>query len=275
MEHVLATWGYLAIFVIVLVSSMGIPVGSEVATAYAGVLSSGQLTGSHDHLVLAWVIVVGTVGELAGSTAGYLVGRFGGRPLVDHLGRYVLLSHRDLDRAEAWFARRGEPFVLVGRFIPLLRSFVSVAAGLGEMRFGPFAVFTVLGCGIWNAGVAALGYSLGSSWHHMVKDVSDAGYVLAAAAAVAIAAAFVQRVRQVRAEHARTRAGTGGPATPTPGTSIGLAATTKTDRALVPEARFVTSSRAPREGIPWHRREAEWRRSTAPRPPEGTTGAER
>jgi len=207
MEHILATWGYLALFGIVFLSAMGIPVGSEVATAYAGALSSGQLTSAHDHLALGAVIVVGTVGELAGSTAGYLIGRFGGRPLVDRVGKYLLLTHRDLDRAESWFARRGEPFVLFGRFIPLLRSFVSLAAGLGEMTFGKFLAFTVIGCAAWNAMLASIGYSLGASWHHVIKDFSYAGYVLAALFVVAIVLAFAHRLRVVRAE----REGVAGP----------------------------------------------------------------
>lgn len=200
MEHILATWGYLALFGIVFLSAMGIPVGSELATAYAGVLSSGQATSSHDHLSLPLVIVVGTLGEFAGSTAGYLIGRFGGRPLVDRLGKYVLLTHRDLDRAEAWFARRGEPFVLFGRFIPLLRSFVSLAAGLGEMTFGKFAAFTVIGCAVWNAALASIGYSLGGSWHRVIKGFSDAGYVFAALAVLVILLALYHRFRTLRAE---------------------------------------------------------------------------
>ncbi len=107
------------------------------------------------------VIVVAVVAEVLGSLAGYLIGYFGGRPLVDRVGKYVLLTHKDLDRAEAWFDRRGEPFVLFGRFIPLLRSFVSFAAGLGEMAIAKFVVFTVIGCAIWCTALVSLGYSLG------------------------------------------------------------------------------------------------------------------
>lgn len=209
MEHLLATWGYLALFGIVLISAVGIPVGSEVAIGYAGALASGQLTTSHDHLALGAVIVVAVAGELVGSTIGYSIGRFGGRPLVDRIGRYVLLTHRDLDRAEAWFARRGEPFVLVGRFIPLLRSFVSLAAGLGEMTFGKFVAFTVVGCAVWCGALASLGYSLGASWHHVIKDFSDAGYVLAGLFVVAVIAVLLHRVSVLRAERAlRTRQAT-------------------------------------------------------------------
>lgn len=208
MEHILATWGYLALFCIVLISALGIPVGSEVATGYAGALASGQLTTAHDHLSLAAVIVVAVAGEVVGSVIGYSIGRFGGRPLVDRLGKYVMLTHRDLDRAEAWFARRGEPFVLFGRFIPLLRSFVSVAAGLGEMTIGKFLAFTVVGCAVWCALLAGIGYSLGGSWHHVIRVFSDAGYVVAALFVVAVVALLVHRISVVRAERAmHTRQG--------------------------------------------------------------------
>src|ERR1039458_6569399 len=130
MEHFLETWGYLAVFVLSFISSMGLPVGAEVAIIYGGVLASGQIPHEPHHLNLAAVIVVAVLAEVLGSLAGYLIGYFGGRTLVDRLGKYVLLTHKDLDRADAWFARRGEPFVFFGRFIPLLRSFLCFAAGL-------------------------------------------------------------------------------------------------------------------------------------------------
>ena len=118
-----------------------------------------------------------------------------------------MLTHKDLDRAEAWFARRGEPFVLFGRFIPLLRSFVSLAAGLGEMAVGKFLAFTVLGCAIWCAALASIGYSLGTSWHHVIKAFSYAGYVVGALIVVAVVVAIVHRYRVVRAEKAATAQG--------------------------------------------------------------------
>jgi membrane protein DedA with SNARE-associated domain len=112
----------------------------------------------------------------------------------------VLLTHRDLDRAEAWFARRGEPVVLFGRFVPLLRSFVSFAAGLGEMAVAKFLLFTVIGCATWCTALTSLGYSLGSSYNHVLKAFSYAGYVAAVLAVIAIALVFVHRVRVVRQE---------------------------------------------------------------------------
>ena len=204
MQSFLQSWGYLAIFAATLVSSMCIPIGSEVAIAYGGVLASGQVavhTG-HDHLSLALVIVVATVGELIGSSLGYGIGYFGGRPLVDRVGKFVLLTHKDLDRAEEWFNHRGEWSVLIARFIPLVRSFISVAAGLGEMALGKFAVFTVIGCAAWCAALASIGYSLGSSYEHVIKGFSYAGYIAIVLVVLAIVALFLHRLRVVRAERA-------------------------------------------------------------------------
>jgi len=202
MEHFLETWGYLAVFVLSFISSMGLPVGAEVAIIYGGVLASGQVPNEPHHLNIVLVIVLAALAEVLGSLAGYLIGYFGGRTLVDRVGKYVLLTHRDLDRADAWFARRGEPFVFFGRFIPLLRSFVSFAAGLGEMAVAKFLLFTVLGCTIWCAALATIGYELGSSYRHVLNAFSYVGDVLAALAVVAVVVLFVHRLRVVRAEQA-------------------------------------------------------------------------
>ena len=205
MEHFLESWGYLAIFVLSFISSMGLPVGAELAIIGGGVLASGACVTSgtchpaHPVNFVA-VIVVAVAGEVLGSLAGYSIGRFGGRPLVDRVGKYVLLTHKDLDRAEAWFARRGEPFVFFGRFIPLLRSFVSFAAGLGEMPIGKFVAYTTVACAIWCTALVSLGYSLGSSYHHVLKAFSYAGYVIAVVAVVAVAVIFLHRWRAYRAE---------------------------------------------------------------------------
>jgi membrane protein DedA with SNARE-associated domain len=207
MEHFLETWGYLAIFVLSLVSSMGIPVGAEVSIIYGGVLASGQVPGEHHPLNLLLVIVAATVAELLGSYTGYIIGARGGRPLVDRLGRYVLLTHRDLDRAEAWFARRGEVLVLVGRFIPLLRSFVSLAAGLAEMAIAKFTLFTFIGCAIWCAALSSLGYSLGSGYNHVLKDFSAAGYAAAVVFILVVIGLFAHRMRILRAERTKVTRG--------------------------------------------------------------------
>lgn len=209
MENFLYHYSYFAIFVLCFISSMGLPVGAEIAVIGGGALASGEVhklasNGSTlpevFHLSLAAVVVVAVVGELLGSLAGYLIGYFGGRPLVDRFGKYVMLTHKDLDRAEAWFDRHGEPLVLFGRFVPLLRSFVSFAAGLAEMAMAKFVIFTVIGCAVWCTALTLLGDSLGSSYNDVQKSFSDAGYVIALLAVVVVALLFWHRLRTLREE---------------------------------------------------------------------------
>ncbi len=204
-EHFLTHWGYLAIFVATLVSAMGLPVGAEAAIIYGGVLSSAAGTTDGRHLNLIAVIAVAVAGELVGSYLGYGLGYLGGRPLVDRVGKYVLLTHKDLDRAEAWFARRGDAVVFFGRFIPLVRSFISFAAGIGEMALGKFTVFTLLACTIWCVALAGLGHALAGSYQHVMKAFSYVGYAAAAVLLVVLVVLFVHRIRVVRAEHAARR----------------------------------------------------------------------
>jgi membrane protein DedA with SNARE-associated domain len=199
----LVHWGYLALFLLTALSAFCIPVGSELAMAYGGALASGQvLRGPHDHFSLGLVIVVAIAGEMVGSVAGYSLGRFGGRPLVDRVGKYILLTHRDLDRVEAFMARRGDPFVLFGRLVPLLRSFVSLAGGLAEMSIVRFLAFSVVGAAVFTSALCSIGYALGASWHKALSDFSDVGYVAGALAVVAVVLAIAHRFRAVRAEKA-------------------------------------------------------------------------
>jgi membrane protein DedA with SNARE-associated domain len=205
-------YSYFAIFLLSFISSMGIPAGSELAIIGGGALASGhvhkllsdgQQSPEFFHLSLALVIVVAILGEVLGSLVGYLIGAKGGRVAVDKWGKYLLLTHKDLDRAEAWFDRHGEPLVLFGRFIPLLRSFVSFAAGLAEMAFAKFLVFTVIGCAVWCTALSLLGYSLGGTYDHVQKSFSYATYVIAVLAVVAVAVLIWHRIRTVRQERAQ------------------------------------------------------------------------
>jgi membrane protein DedA with SNARE-associated domain len=205
-EHFLGQWGYAGIFVLSFISAMGLPVGAEVAVIYGGVLASGQIPGEEPLNIVA-VIVVAVVAELLGDIAGYSIGKFGGRPLFDRFCKFLLLTHKDLDRAEAWFARRGEPFALFGRFIPLLRSFVSFACGLGEMAFGKFMLYTFIGSAIWATGQAFLGYSLGASYEHVLKAFNSAGYVLGGLFVLAVIVALVYRFREYRKQTAEQASG--------------------------------------------------------------------
>lgn len=203
MTHLLLTWGYLALFLITLLAATGFPTGSELVIAFAGALASGRFPAAHHHhLNLLVVILVATAGELIGSFAGYGIGRIGGRPLVERAGRYVLATKRDLDRGEALFARHGDPVVFFGRFIPLVRSFVGLAAGIAEMSVARFAVFTGLAAAIWCAAFAIVGDLLGAGWASALHRVSIVGYVAAAIIGALVVAAFFVRLRAVRLERA-------------------------------------------------------------------------
>jgi membrane protein DedA with SNARE-associated domain len=205
-ESFLLSAGYAAVFVLSFISSMGLPVGSELAIIGGGALASGEvLTHGGKSLNLAVVIILAIAGEVLGSGAGYAIGRYGGRPLVDKAGKYLLLTHKDLDRAEAWFARRGDGLVFFGRFIPLLRSFVSFAAGIGEMAIGKFFLYTTIACAIWCSALAAIGYGLGSTYNKVVSAFGYVGYVVAALAVIAVAVVFWHRYRSYKAEQVQGR----------------------------------------------------------------------
>jgi len=209
LNNFLLHYSYFAVFILSFISSMGIPAGSEVAIIGGGALASGEVhkllsngqPGTEFfHLSLVLVIFLALLGEVLGSMVGYLIGLKGGRVAVDKWGKYLLLTHKDLDRAEAWFNRHGDPLVLFGRFIPLLRSFVSFAAGLAEMAFAKFMVFTVIGCAVWCTALSLLGYSLGSTYDSVQKKFSYASYAVAILAIVAVALLIWHRVRTMREE---------------------------------------------------------------------------
>jgi membrane protein DedA with SNARE-associated domain len=205
MTHLLLSWGYVALFIATVLAAMGLPTGSEIVIAYAGALASGHVGGSPHHLNLFAVIAIATIGELIGSFLGYGIGRVGGRPLVERAGRFVLITNADLDRAERLFERHGEPVVFFGRFIPLLRSFVGLAAGIAEMTVAKFAMFTAFAAAIWCSAFALLGDALGANWDSVLKKVSDAGYLIAAVIVAGLVVLFLHRLRAVRGERNQTR----------------------------------------------------------------------
>lgn len=204
MNHFLETWGYLAIFVLTVLESACIPIPSEVTLGLSGALASGAvISGVHGDLSLGWVIVVGIIGSLVGSLLAYWVGRTGGRAFIDRFGRYVLLTHRDLDRAEAWFRRQGDWAVLVGRVVPVVRTFISLPAGLAEMNLAKFTGFTAIGVAAWVSVLCVIGYEVGAGWHSVTKGFSYASYAVAVLVVVAVVLFVVVRLRSLRKERDR------------------------------------------------------------------------
>ncbi len=182
-----ANFGYLAIFVLSVAQSCCIPTSSELTLGFAGVLAAGH------KLSLAGTIAAGVTGEVLGAYLAWWVGRNWGRAVVDRYGRYLLLSHRDLDRAEAWYRRHGLLGVAAGRCLPVIRNFAALPAGLAGYPAATFGLFTLFGSVVWDGAMAAIGYEIGKSYQSVMHDFSAAGYILLAAAVVGLAAVILHR----------------------------------------------------------------------------------
>jgi membrane protein DedA with SNARE-associated domain len=204
MESFLSQYGYAAIFLFAFLEACCVPIPSEVTFGFAGVLA-GQ-----GHLNIVAVIVIGTIAELIGSMVAYGIGRVGGRPFVARTGRYLLITHADIDRAERFFAGRGAWAVPLGRCLPVVRSFVSVVAGFVEVPAALFAVLSLIGTAVWVTVISLVGYGVGNAWNRVNHDISLAGYGIAAIAVICIAAFVALRLRELRKEeHADTAEASG------------------------------------------------------------------
>jgi membrane protein DedA with SNARE-associated domain len=137
-----------------------------------------------------------------GSWLAYWAGAVGGRPLVHRFGRYLLVLPDEVDRAHEWFERRGEAAVFVSRLLPVIRTFISLPAGVARMPFWRFTIYTVLGCLPWTFALAWLGYVLGENWTEVEAVLRPIAWAIAAAV-VGIGAWWVsRRYRKVRAAYA-------------------------------------------------------------------------
>jgi len=211
MESFLTSAGYAALIVFGFLEAACIPISSEITFGFAGVLAY------QGHLNLALVIIIGSLAELGGSYASYWVGRVGGRPLVDRIGRYVLVTQSDVDRAERFLAGRGAWAIPVARMLPFVRAFTSIVAGLIRIPAGRFGVLSFIGTVIYAAVLSSIGYGLGSAWQRVSHGLTIAGYAIFAVVVIAIVAFVVYRLRQFRREDAERRA-QAGPRGQAPGT---------------------------------------------------------
>jgi membrane protein DedA with SNARE-associated domain len=182
--------GIYAVFILMVIDAV-LPAASELVMLYAGVVASGALPGqdvvlfghqidSHFWAYVA-MAMAGVLGNTVGSVLGWGIGFYGGRPLVEKRGRWLHLGPENLDKAERWFDRWGDWAVCLGRVTPVVRSFVSIPAGIARMPLGRFTVFTFLGCMVWCFGLAGIGWAVGSSYesfHHDFRFVDVAVGVL-------------------------------------------------------------------------------------------------
>jgi membrane protein DedA with SNARE-associated domain len=171
--------GLYAVFGLMLIDSV-LPAASELVMLYAGVVASGAFAGQHvvlfghpiDSDLWGYVAMsaAGVVGQTVGSIIGWAIGLYGGRPLVERHGRWLHLGPENLDRAERWFERWGDWAVFLGRMTPVVRSFVSIPAGLARMPLGRFTLLSALGTIPWCFGFAGAGWALGSSYETFQHD---------------------------------------------------------------------------------------------------------
>jgi membrane protein DedA with SNARE-associated domain len=196
MQMFLTHAGYLALILFGVVEACCVPISSEITFGFAGVLAY------QGHLNLALVIIIGSLAELVGSFISYGVGRKGGRPAVQRYGRYVLVTSRDLDRAERFFAGKGAWAVLIVRMVPVLRAFGGLVSGIVEVPVAQFPIFNAIGTVIFASALSSIGYAVGSAWASVSKDLSIGGYVIVVLLVAAVAAVVVLRLREFRRERA-------------------------------------------------------------------------
>ena len=217
MESYLTSAGYAALILFGFLEAACIPISSEITFGFAGVLAY------QGHLNLALVIIIGSLAELAGSYASYGVGRVGGKPLVAKLGRYVLVTQGDVDRAERFLAGRGGWAVIVGRMLPFVRAFTSIVAGLVRIPALRFGVLSLIGTVIYATVLSLIGYGLGHAWTSINHGLTVATYILVAIVVIAIVGFVVYRLRQFRREAAQAKAAGQEPAAQAPVTEAPVA----------------------------------------------------
>ena len=193
MTNLISQYGYLAVFVLMLAESACIPVPSEVIMMFGGALAAGAIAGAHPSLV--GVFVAGVLGTVAGSYIAWAVGRYAGQTAIRRWGKRVGIREHEIDKATVWFERHGTVAVLIGRVIPVIRTFISLPAGFADMSAGTFGLYTTLGSIPWTAALAILGYALGANWEHVANDFHGPTYVIAGILVIGIAAVIIRRRR--------------------------------------------------------------------------------
>jgi membrane protein DedA with SNARE-associated domain len=151
--------GYGGIVLLMAIESACIPLPSEIIMPFSGYL---VYTGEMN----LWLVgLAGAVGCVLGSIVAYYAGAWGGRPFIEKYGKYILISHHDLDLADRWFQRHGDITIFVGRLLPVIRTFIAFPAGVARMNLWRFNLYTFVGSFIWSVGLAWIGMKLGEHWN--------------------------------------------------------------------------------------------------------------
>jgi membrane protein DedA with SNARE-associated domain len=157
---VISAMGYSGVVLLMAIESACVPLPSEIIMPFAGYLVS-------QNKMNIWLVgVAGAVGCVLGSLVAYWVGMYGGRPLIEKYGRYVLISRQDLALADRWFSRYGELIIFTSRLLPAIRTFIAFPAGVARMNLTRFVLYTFAGSLPWCLGLAWVGQKLGEQWNN-------------------------------------------------------------------------------------------------------------
>jgi membrane protein DedA with SNARE-associated domain len=182
LESLYERFGYVGVVIAMTIESCAIPLPSELILPFAGwSVSRGLVEPFTSSPWSYWgAVLAGVLGNTLGSLASYAIGAYGGRPLVERYGKYVLISAHDLELAEHWFARFGEATVFFSRMLPIVRTFISVPAGIARMPLWRFTLFSILGATPWVMLLVWGGMQLGDHWLELKQSLKGLDYLVAA-----------------------------------------------------------------------------------------------
>ncbi|MGI8854576.1 MAG: DedA family protein [Thermomicrobiales bacterium] len=182
--------GWLGVLIAMTIESAAIPLPSEVIMPLAGWFLIQDKGHSVWYVVIAGV--VGALGCVLGSAITYWIGATGGRPLLMRYGKYVLISPHHIELADKWFAEKGEATAFFSRLLPVVRTFISLPAGIARMNFVRFIVYTFLGSFLWCTALATGGYYAGTNWEHLRNVMRPFDYPVTALVIIVLVIFFIR-----------------------------------------------------------------------------------
>jgi membrane protein DedA with SNARE-associated domain len=195
--HFVRDAGLPAVFLLMLAESACVPIPSEATMLFAGfAVANPGASNAHHSLTLAGIVVAGVAGNLVGSWIAYGVGRGGRLELVERHGRWLHINPRHIAWADRWFARYGDPTVFISRLLPIIRTFISLPAGVAKMPFIRFTLLTLAGCVPWVLGLALAGEAVGHEWKSVRKGFDYVDYVVIVFAVIGVLFLLIRRRRR-------------------------------------------------------------------------------
>lgn len=195
--EIMEQYGYIGILLMIALENLFPPIPSEVILTFGGFMTTTT------DLTPLGVIVTATLGSIVGAVILYYVGRLLGverlEKIVDRWGRVLRVKKEDIHKANSWFEKYGYWAVLLCRMVPLIRSLISLPAGMSNMKFVPFLLFTTIGTLIWNTILVLVGAAVGDNWEQIVEfmDVySNIAYSLIALAVIVVFVLYIRRARK-------------------------------------------------------------------------------